>query len=129
MKLTAVGPEALGNGWIRSTVDIAGCNDFHDDVMICLGYLNNLTCSRLPLNVSDLLSRALPVSSSFQLSGLESLDQELKLVSPGTIEGFYTCYYFNSDINHCSSVCILEGVSLRRVNLGLTSGDRLGWRR
>ena len=53
----------------------------------CLGYVNNVTCSRLPLNLSDLLSRALPASSSYQLSGLESLDQDLKLFSPGAIEG------------------------------------------
>ena len=53
----------------------------------CLGYVNNVTCSRLPLNLSDLLSRALPASSSYQLSSLESLEQDLKLVSPGAIEG------------------------------------------
>jgi hypothetical protein len=53
----------------------------------CLGYVNNVTCSGLPLNVSDLLSRAMPASSNYQLSSLESLDQELKRVSSGTIEG------------------------------------------
>lgn len=53
----------------------------------CLGHVNNVTCSRLPLNISDLLSRALPASGSYQLSGLESLYQELKRFSSGTIEG------------------------------------------
>jgi hypothetical protein len=47
----------------------------------CLGYVNNVTYNRLPLNLSDLLSRALPVLNSYQLSGLESLDQDLKLFS------------------------------------------------
>jgi hypothetical protein len=53
----------------------------------CLGYVNNVTCSGLPLNVSDLLSRALPASISHQPSNLESLDQMLKLISSGAIEG------------------------------------------
>jgi hypothetical protein len=43
----------------------------------CLGYVNNVTRSRLPPHLSDLL----------QLSGLESLEQDLKLVSHGAIEG------------------------------------------
>ncbi|KAH8758826.1 hypothetical protein BGZ57DRAFT_907096 [Hyaloscypha finlandica] len=41
----------------------------------------------VPLNISDLLPRALPTSGSYQLSGLESLYQELKRFSSGTIEG------------------------------------------
>ena len=53
----------------------------------CLWYANNVTCSRLPLNVSDLLSRALPFSSNYQLSSLNPFDQKLKYVSFGTIEG------------------------------------------
>jgi hypothetical protein len=53
----------------------------------CLGNVNNITCSRLPLNMSDLLSRALPALGSYKLSGLELLGQELKRFSAGTIEG------------------------------------------
>jgi hypothetical protein len=53
----------------------------------CLGYVNNVTCSGLPLNVSDLLSRALPASISYQPNSLESLDQKLKNVSFEAIEG------------------------------------------
>jgi hypothetical protein len=44
-------------------------------------------CTRLPLNISDLLSSTLPLLGSYQLSGLESLDQVLKRFSSGTIEG------------------------------------------
>ena len=53
----------------------------------CLGYVNHVTCSGLPLNVSDLLSRALPASISYQPDSLESLDQKLKNVSFGAIGG------------------------------------------
>jgi len=53
----------------------------------CLGYIDNVNCTALPLNVSDLLSRALPASISYQPSSLESLDQALKLISFGGIEG------------------------------------------
>jgi hypothetical protein len=31
----------------------------------CLRYVDNVTCSRLPLNVSDLLLQALPASISY----------------------------------------------------------------
>jgi hypothetical protein len=40
----------------------------------CLRYVNNVTYSRLPLNVSDLLLQALPTSISYQPNSLESLD-------------------------------------------------------
>jgi hypothetical protein len=53
----------------------------------CLGYVDNMTCSGLPLNVSDILSRVLPAPISYQSSILELLDQKLKLVSSSAIEG------------------------------------------
>lgn len=53
----------------------------------CLGYANNVSCSGLPLNLSELLSQTLPASSSSQFRSLHPFDQNLKYVSPGTMEG------------------------------------------
>lgn len=53
----------------------------------CLGYENSVTCSRLPLNVSYILTHAFPASSSIQIRNLEPLDQQLSHVTPGIIEG------------------------------------------
>jgi hypothetical protein len=71
----------------NSGLDLLPRNCTLGTAYFCLGYVDNVTCSRLPLGISDLLSRALPASSSYQLSNLESLDQELEDFSSGTIEG------------------------------------------
>src|SRR4051812_17589375 len=53
----------------------------------CLGYANNISCSVLPLNFSELLSQTLTASSIASFRSIHSFDQNLKYVSLGTMEG------------------------------------------
>lgn len=54
----------------------------------CVGFATSVNCSSLPLNISRLIAGTSPALNSPPLeSGLAAIDQELKYVTPGLIEG------------------------------------------
>ena len=54
----------------------------------CVGFPSSLNCSKLPLNISGLVADAIPALNNAHLeSDLATLDQQLKYVTPGLIEG------------------------------------------